>query len=181
MSNIAFGDRSTNVRKQDSDANIGLALPSRRPRKLPVPLTKLTETSIVRLVDAFCAKARRDPQLGPVFDRAISADSWPAHLDKMYGFWSSVMLTTGRYKGNPLAVHAAVPDIDEAMFERWLASFGETVGELFTEGLADLLRLKARRIAESLRLGLFYRPSAAGLAIRRSAAGAAQKTAAGRE
>ena len=80
-----------------------------------------------------------------------------------------------------MAVHAAVPDIDEAMFERWLASFGETVGELFTEGLADLLRLKARQIAESLRLGLFYRPSAGGLAIRRSAAGAAQKTAAGRE
>ena len=47
------------------------------------------------------------------------------------------------------------------MFERWLACFGETVGELFTEDLADILRLKARRIAESLRLGLFYRPSAA--------------------
>jgi hemoglobin len=57
---------------------------------------------------------RRDPLLGPVFDRAIGADSWPAHRDKMYGFWSSVMLTTGRYKGNPLAVHAMVPDIDEA-------------------------------------------------------------------
>ena len=73
-----------------------------------LPLTKLTESSIVRLVDAFYAKVRRDAQLGPVFDRAISADGWPAHLDKMYGFWSSVMLTTGRYKGNPLAVHAAV-------------------------------------------------------------------------
>ena len=146
-----------------------------------MPLTKLTETSIVRLVDAFYAKVRRDPLLGPVFDRAIGADSWPAHLDKMYGFWSSVMLTTGRYKGNPLAVHAMVPDIDEAMFERWLACFGETVGELFTEDLADILRLKARQIAQSLRLGLFYRPSAGGLAIRRSAAGAAQKTAAGGE
>ncbi len=89
--------------------------------------------------------------MGPVFDRAIGADSWPAHLDKTYGFWSSVMLTTGRYKGNPLSVHAAVPDIDEAMFERWLASFGKTVGEPFTEDLADTLRLKARRIAESLR------------------------------
>jgi hemoglobin len=119
--------------------------------------------------------------LGPVFDRAISADSWPAHLDKMYGFWSSVILTTGRYKGNPLAVHAVVPDIDEAMFDRWLACFGETVGELFTEDLAHMLRLKARRIAESLKLGLFYRPSAGGLAVRRSAARAAQRTAVGGE
>jgi hemoglobin len=80
-----------------------------------------------------------------------------------------------------LAVHAAVPDIDEAMFERRLACFGETAGELFTEDLADMLRLKARRIAQSLRLGLFYRPSAGGLAVRRSAAGAAQKTAVGGE
>ena len=99
----------------------------------------------------------------------------------MYGFWSAVMLTTGRYKGNPLAVHAAVPDIDEAMFERWIASFEETVGELFTEDLADILRLKARRIAKSLRLGLFYRRTAGGLAIGRSAVGAAQKTAVGDE
>jgi hemoglobin len=146
-----------------------------------MPLAELTEASIVRLIDAFYAKVRRDPQLGPVFDRTISVDSWPAHLDKMCGFWSSVMLTTGRYKGNPLAVHAAVPDIDEAMFERWLACFGETVGELFTEDLADILRLKARQIAESLRLGLFYRPSARGLALRRAAAGVAQDTAVGGE
>ena len=75
----------------------------------------------------------------------------------------------------------AVPDIDEAMFERWIASFEETVGELFTEDLADILRLKARRIAKSLRLGLFYRRSAGGLAIGRSAVGAAQKTAVGDE
>ena len=181
MRNIAFGDRSPNVIKQDIDANTGFALSIDDFGTSAVPLTKLTETSIVRLVDAFYAKVRRDPQLGPVFDRAIRADSWPAHLDKMYGFWSAVMLTTGRYKGNPLAVHAAVPDIDEAMFERWIASFEETVGELFTEDLADILRLKARRIAKSLRLGLFYRPSAGGLAIGRSAVGAAQKTAVGDE
>ena len=35
-------------------------------------------------------------------------NSWPVHLAKMYDFWSSVMLTTGRYKGNPLGVHMRV-------------------------------------------------------------------------
>jgi truncated hemoglobin YjbI len=93
---LLFGAGSTNVSKRDRDANTGLALPADDLGSSAMPLAELTEASIVRLVDAFYAKVRRDPQLGPVFDRAIGADSWPAHLDKMYGFWSSVMLTTGR-------------------------------------------------------------------------------------
>ena len=31
------------------------------------------------------------------------------HLTKMYAFWSSVMLPTGRYKGNPVVKHFALP------------------------------------------------------------------------
>lgn len=124
-----------------------------------VQLQCVTEAAIVRLVDAFYGKVRGDPVLGPVFDKAIGAEDWPAHLAKMYAFWSSVMLTTGRYKGNPMAAHMAVRGIEEPMFERWLALFGETAGELFAEGSAAVFRLKARRIAESLKLGLFYRPA----------------------
>lgn len=122
----------------------------------------VTEAAIVRLVDAFYGKVRRDPVLGPVFDEAIGAEAWPAHLVKMYAFWSSVMLTTGRYKGNPLAAHMTVRSIEEPMFERWLTLFGETAGELFAEGPAAVFRLKARRIAESLKLGLFFRPAEQG-------------------
>ena len=33
------------------------------------------------LVDTFYARVRRDPLLGPVFDRAI--EDWGAHLDKL--------------------------------------------------------------------------------------------------
>src|SRR5579871_5910284 len=117
----------------------------------------VTERAIEALVDAFYAKVRRDPALGPVFDRAIAEADWPAHLDKMYAFWSSVMLTSGRYKGNPLAAHAAVEGIEPALFEPWLALFGETAGELFAPPLAALFQAKAHRIAQSLQLGLFYR------------------------
>lgn len=119
---------------------------------------EISEATIVRLVDAFYARVRRDPVLAPVFERAIAEQGWPAHLRKMYDFWSSVMLTSGRYKGNPLAVHAALSGIEPAMFERWLALFGETAGEVFEPALAAAFRLKARRIAESLQLGLFWRP-----------------------
>ena len=132
---------------------------------------RVTEEGIRRLVDAFYAKVRRDPQLGPVFDNAIGADGWPAHLAKMYDFWSSVMLTTGRYKGNPMAVHMAVTGIEAPLFARWLELFGATAEELFAPQLAAAFRGKAERIAESLMLGLFYRPGmrAGGLTIRREA------------
>ena len=44
------------------------------------------------------------------------------------------------------------------LFEQWLALFDETCGELFDEGVARNFAPKAARIAESLKLALFYRP-----------------------
>jgi hemoglobin len=76
----------------------------------------------------------------------------------MYAFWSSVMLTTGRYKGNPVAKHLAIPDIQPHLFQRWLRLFNETCRELFDDPVSAEFRAKAERIAESLKLALFYRP-----------------------
>ena len=120
-------------------------------------LDHVSEDGIRRLVDAFYARVRQDAELAPIFARAIP-DDWGPHLDKMYAFWSSVMLTTGRYKGNPLAKHFAIADMQPALFERWLALFNETADELFDDDISAEFRAKAARIAESLKLGLFYRP-----------------------
>jgi len=120
-------------------------------------LDRISEEGIRRLVDAFYVKVRRDPELAPIFLRAIPGD-WEPHLNKMYAFWSSVMLTTGRYKGNPVVKHLVIPGIRPHLFERWLALFNETCGELFDEGIGEEFRVKAARIAESLMLALFYRP-----------------------
>ena len=128
-------------------------------------MPSVTESQIVTLVDAFYAKVRRDEVLAPIFERAIAPESWPVHLAKMYDFWSSVMLTTGRYKGNPLAVHMRLDGIEPTMFARWLALFRATAEELFPSELAASFRDKSERIAESLKLGLFYRPGLHGLKI----------------
>ena len=112
---------------------------------------------IRRLVDGFYGKVRADTERAPIFDRAIPGD-WDLHLAMMRDFWSSVMLKSGRYKGNPVAVHLRVEGMESRLFDRWLALFGETCGELFDESLAETLRAKALRIAESLKLALFYRP-----------------------
>ena len=117
----------------------------------------ITENAIRILIDRFYDKVRADPELGPIFARAIPGD-WEPHLATMRNFWSSVMLTTGRYKGNPVAKHLAVPGIEPHLFERWLKLFGETCSEQFDESIAQAFRVKAVRIAESLKLALFYRP-----------------------
>jgi hemoglobin len=117
----------------------------------------VSEDGIRRLVDAFYAEVRVDPELGPVFAHAIPGD-WQPHLNKMYAFWSSVMLNSGRYKGNPVARHLAVEGITMELFERWLALFNETCGELFDDRLRAEFGAKAAQIAESLKPALFYRP-----------------------
>jgi hemoglobin len=120
-------------------------------------LNYVSEDGIRQLVDAFYAKVRIDPELAPIFERAIRGD-WQPHLTKMYAFWSSVMLTTGRYKGNPVAKHLAIPDIQPHLFQRWLRLFNETCREMFDDPVSAEFRAKAERIAESLKLALFYRP-----------------------
>jgi len=123
------------------------------------PDLALTEEEIGRLVDTFYAKIRVDPELGPVFERAIS--DWGPHLETMRRFWSSVMLTSGRYKGNPVAAHKRVDGIELHLFERWLALFDATCRELFDDATAAAFNEKAARIAESLKFALFYRPDRA--------------------
>ena len=118
---------------------------------------EITESSIRRLVDGFYVKVRADAALGPIFARAIPGD-WQPHLEKMYAFWSSVMLTSGRYKGNPVIKHQALAGMTPELFTRWLALFDTTCCELYDDAIAAAFRGKAERIAESLKLALFYRP-----------------------
>ena len=116
----------------------------------------MTEADLQSLVDAFYAKVRLDPVLGPVFGRAV--DDWPEHLEKLGAFWSSVMLTSGRYKGNPVAAHMRQAKwIEPAMFDRWLELWRETARETLAPPDAAAIIEKAERIAESLKLALYFR------------------------
>ena len=117
----------------------------------------ITEPAIAALVARFYTKARRNSLIGPVFDNAV--EDWDEHLRTLNAFWSSVMLTSGRYKGNPMAAHLKLP-IEPPFFERWLALWRETAAELFEPDPAARFAEKAVRISESLKLALFYRPGA---------------------
>jgi len=115
----------------------------------------ITEPAIAALVARFYGKAWRDPMIGPLFESAVA--DWDEHLAKLCDFWSSVMLTSGRYKGNPMAAHLRHP-IEPEFFDRWLGLWHETSGEVFAPNQAACFDLKAENIAASLKLALFYRP-----------------------
>jgi len=108
-----------------------------------------TDDQIETLVATFYARIRRDEMLGPIFLAAIGAD-WTAHLKTMCDFWSSVMNTTGRYKGKPIPAHVKLADIGTAHFNRWLELFFETAREVCPPQAAALFASRAERIAESL-------------------------------
>lgn len=116
-----------------------------------------TEAEIERLVRYFYARIRIDPVLGPIFLEAIGRD-WEPHLLKMCDFWSSVMLTTGRYKGQPMRAHLKLKTVTPKHFDRWLMLFRETAEEVCAPETAERFVEKAARIAESLQLGMFFKP-----------------------
>jgi hemoglobin len=112
----------------------------------------IDEAVIARLVDRFYARVRQDEILGPVF--AARIEDWDAHLIKLCAFWSSVVLMTGRYKGRPMPVHAAIAEISDVHFERWLRLFAETAQSVCAPEAAAVFIDRAKRIAESLRWGI---------------------------
>ena len=124
-----------------------------RPREGPGVAVGITEAMIHDLVHAFYAKVRADPVLGPIFNRAIG-DDWDTHLAKLCDFWSSVMLMTGRFKGQPMVVHTRLPEIHRHHFARWLEMFAQTAREVCPPRAAALFDTRARMIAHSLQLGI---------------------------
>lgn len=106
---------------------------------------------IVRLVDVFYDKVRRDAVLGPVFNPLVH--DWNEHKATLVRFWSSVALGAREYRGNPMAVHRPLPIGDEH-FGRWLGLWRLTVHEVLPQAQAELMYDHAMRIGASLRYGL---------------------------
>jgi hemoglobin len=116
-----------------------------------VAQTGIDEAMIERLVRAFYSRARLDPLIGPVFGSKVH--DWEGHIARMCAFWSSVVLMSGRYHGQPMVAHLPLP-IDTPHFDRWLAIFAETAEEICPGPAAARFLDRAYRIADSLELGI---------------------------
>lgn len=114
---------------------------------------ELNDATIGRVLVVFYDRVRQDPHLGPVFNGIVT--DWGEHLVRLEEFWSSVMRTSGRYKGNPVAMHVMhAAQIRPFMFERWLEIWRRTTDEMLDPAIARQMQAKAARIAERLSLAL---------------------------
>lgn len=104
-----------------------------------------SEADIKLLVDTFYDKVNADELLAPIFND-VAHVHWPAHLPRMYDFWSGLLLHTSRYQGQPFRKHLPLP-IGGGHFQRWLTLFLATVEELFAGPVADEAKLRAQNIA----------------------------------
>ena len=76
--------------------------------------TGIDEAMIEQLVRGFYARIRADELLGPIF--AARIQDWEPHLQRMCAFWSSVVLQSGVYHGQPMRMHLPLP-VDARHFD----------------------------------------------------------------
>lgn len=110
--------------------------------------TGINEAMIGDLVRRFYGRVREDEVLGPVF--AVVQD-WDEHFARLKDFWSSIVLTTGRYHGSPMRAHLPL-GLAGGHFDRWLDLFEQTAREVCPPEAAAFFIDKARRIADSFEM-----------------------------
>lgn len=97
------------------------------------------------LVDTFYDRVKEDPLIGPVFIGVIQ-DRWPAHLEKMYRFWQTVLLEEHTYSGSPFLPHARMP-LKQEHFGRWLSIWSDTVDRFFSGEKAAEAKWRGEKMA----------------------------------
>lgn len=120
-------------------------------------IDNISEESIKLLVDNFYYKVRQEKELKSIFEDKIGTapEAWAPHLQHMYDFWSSIMISSGKYSGNPMRKHKDLPPFDQRKFDIWLKLFAQTANEIFTAEVANKFIEKSQLIARSLRYGLY--------------------------
>lgn len=98
------------------------------------------------LVNNFYDKVRDDNFLAPIFNAQIQ-ERWPQHLETMYTFWQTVLLSEHTYYNSPFPPHAKLP-VSHAHFGQWLTLFTQTIEELFNGEKADEALWRAKKMAQ---------------------------------
>ena len=122
--------------------------------------SEINEENIELLVRSFYAKICKDKKLAPIFIITIGEtdEEWEPHLQTMCNFWSSIMLSSGKYHGSPVQKHVELPEFDSELFDHWLMLFEKTAAEIYELSIVERYEAKSRRIADSLKLMLYYKP-----------------------
>lgn len=106
------------------------------------------------LVDIFYGNIRENELLGPIFN-GILKDRWPAHLEKMYSFWQTVLLEQQSYTGSPFMPHAKLP-VEKIHFDTWLTIWFTTIDNFFVGAKADEAKWRGEKMAEMFLYKIIY-------------------------
>jgi len=96
-------------------------------------------------VNTFYQAVQEDDLIGPIFEEKVNGN-WPKHLEKMYGFWNTVLFAQRDYKGNPFQPHANLP-INGDHFKRWLEILNQTIISNFEGEKAEEILWRADKMA----------------------------------
>ena len=110
-----------------------------------------------RLTRRFYELSHADPVLGPFFEKTIT--DFEPHVRVVADFWSSTLLKTSRYKGNPFMAHARHP-IEREHFAIWLKLFEQAATETLPPDMVERAMGRARHMARSIEAGMFTLPQA---------------------
>lgn len=100
-------------------------------------------------IDNFYQKVRKNEIIGFIFNDIANVD-WDKHLPLIYEFWSSILLGSSQYQGNPMQVHIALSEkvhMGKKEFDTWLSLFNSTIDQLFCGEKAEEAKLRAKNIA----------------------------------
>ncbi|MBL8763807.1 MAG: group III truncated hemoglobin [Phycisphaerae bacterium] len=136
----------------DDPDHVGRQLPLTASIRPDAPAPLIDEAMIRTLVDTFYEDVRDDPTLGPIFARHVA--DWSLHLPKMYDFWSTVVLRTGRYAGRPFESHQRLPGLTAEDFARWLDLWRHTVARVAPEAARAAFTVPAERMAANMSAAL---------------------------
>ena len=79
----------------------------------------------------------------------------------MFDFWSSMLLSSGRYGGRPMPKHMALRNLVKPEdFDIWLELFRASATEVAGPETAALFISRAERVAQSFKLTMFFDPAA---------------------
>jgi hemoglobin len=101
------------------------------------------------LIDRFYKKVVVNRVIGHFFIDVVHL-SWEHHIPIMISFWSTMLLGTNTYQGNPMIKHMDLDKLSRLHkdhFDQWLVLWEETIRELFAGDKAEEAISRAKSIA----------------------------------
>ena len=131
-----------------------------------------TRKDIEELMAEFYQKALRDDLIGYIFTD-VAEINLEHHLPIIADFWEMLLFGTVnfqmKYGRSPMEVHGALSrktELRAEHFGRWVKLFCESVDERFAGETANLAKVRALSIAETMRLKFSSKTSAGVPAVR---------------